>query len=105
MALFVPDHVRETFEPSTDHGGEDGEGRGVRYLEWSYDPDENDTTYITDYVVVIREEHQPVTVEHDQHIIGLFARDEWLRLLRETGFKADFVIDAFERYVFVARKP
>ena len=25
-ALFVPDHVRETFEPSTQQGGSDGEG-------------------------------------------------------------------------------
>jgi SAM-dependent methyltransferase len=105
MALFVPDEVRETFEPSTDHGGEDGEGRSVRYLEWSYDPDENDTTYITDYIVAIRDGDQPVKVVHDQHIIGLFARDEWLSLLSETGFEASFVLDTYERHVFVARKP
>lgn len=104
MALFVPDDVRETFEPSTEHGGEDGEGCGVRYLEWTYDPDENDTTTITDYVVVFREGDHHVTVEHDQHVLGLFPRDEWLRLLREVGFAADFVIDPFERHVFVARK-
>jgi SAM-dependent methyltransferase len=105
MALFVPDEVRETFEPSTDHGGEDGEGRSVRYLEWSYDPDDNDTTYITDYVIVIRDGNQPVKVVHDQHVIGLFARDDWLRLLSEIGFEANFEIDSFERHVFVARKP
>ena len=33
-ALFAPDHVRETFQPSTDHGGEDDGVRGLRYLEW-----------------------------------------------------------------------
>jgi SAM-dependent methyltransferase len=104
MALFVPDDVRETFAPSTDHGGEDGEGRSIRYLEWSYDPDESDTTYVTDYVFVYREGDQPVTVEHDQHILGLFAREDWLRLLREVGFTADFVIDPFERHVFVGRR-
>jgi hypothetical protein len=105
IALFVPDDVRETFEPWTDHDGEDGDGCSVRYLEWTYDPDENDTTYVTDYVVIVREANQPVTVTHDQHIIGLFARDDWLRLLSETGFKAEYVIDPFERHVFVARKP
>ncbi len=104
MALFIPDHVRETFQPSSEHGGEDGEGRSVRYLEWTYDPDEQDTTCITDYVFIFRELNQPVVVEHDQHVFGLFARDEWLRLLHETGFKADYVIDPFERHVFVARK-
>jgi SAM-dependent methyltransferase len=105
MALFVPDAVRETFEPSTDHGGEDGDGRAIRYLEWNYDPNEDDTTYITDYVIVMREGDQPVTVENDRHIIGLFPRDEWLRLLRASGFKADFVIDPFERHVFIGHKP
>jgi hypothetical protein len=104
MALFVPDHVRETFQPSTDHGGQDSEGRSVRYLEWSYDPDENDTTAITDYVFLFREGNQPVKVEHDQHIIGLFSRDEWLSLLSEAGFRAHFVMDPFDRHVFVAHK-
>ena len=106
MALFVPDAVRETFEPSTEHGGEDGEeGQGVRYLEWTYDPDESDSTYITDYVIIYREAGLPVTVEHDQHTLGLFSDDDWLRLLAEVGFKdARFVVDPYERHVFVARK-
>jgi hypothetical protein len=38
MAIFVPDEVAETFKASTDHGGSDGEGRSIRYLEWTYDP-------------------------------------------------------------------
>jgi ubiquinone/menaquinone biosynthesis C-methylase UbiE len=46
VALFVPDHVHETFTPSTEHGGHDGEQRALRYLAWSYDPDEQDTTYV-----------------------------------------------------------
>lgn len=33
VALFVPDHVRETFTPSTEYGGPDGEQRALRYLE------------------------------------------------------------------------
>jgi hypothetical protein len=38
-ALFEPDYVRETFKPSTRHGGHDGKDRALRYLEWTYDPD------------------------------------------------------------------
>jgi trans-aconitate methyltransferase len=105
MALFVPDEVRETFEPSTKHGGEDGAGRALRYLEWSYDPNETDTTYITHYVLIFREDNQPVQVVHDQHLFGLYSRDDWLRLLWEVGFRAHFVIDPFERHVFVGYKP
>src|SRR5215469_1605002 len=104
IAIFVPDEVSETFESSTDHGGSDGEGRSIRYLEWTYDPDETDTTIVTDYVFLLREGEQPVRVEHDQHITGLFSREQWLSILNDTGFRASFVIDPFDRHVFVARK-
>ena len=41
----VPDHVRENFQASTDHGGHDGTDRSLRYLEWTWDPDPADSTY------------------------------------------------------------
>jgi len=105
MALFVPDYVREIFQPSTEHGGHDGDGRALRYLEWTYDPDENDYTYITDYAYLLREDGHPAWVEHDQHICGLFSRDEWLSLLREVGFQPEIIRDAYDRDLFLARKP
>lgn len=105
VALFVPDHIRETFEPFTEQDGQDGEGRAIRYLEWTYDPDERDTLYTTDYVYILREDNQPVRIEHEQHICGLFPRTEWLRLIEETGFEATSVQDAYLREVFIARKP
>jgi SAM-dependent methyltransferase len=105
VALFVPDHVRETFEPSTEQGGQDGDERALRYLEWTYDPDDSDTTYTTEYVYLLREGNQPVRVEHEQHLFGLFPRAEWVRLLHETGFEAKIVRDHYGRDLFVARKP
>jgi len=105
QALFVPDYVRETFQPSTDHGGKDEAGRGLRYLEWVYDPDDQDTQYSTDYVYLLREGNQRTQVEHEQHICGLFPRAEWLRLLREVGFESDIIRDPFERELFLAHKP
>lgn len=105
MVLLVPDDVQETFEPDTDHGGHDGEGRSVRYLEWSDDPDPTDTTCIVDYVFILRESDQAPLVEHERHIVGLFPRDQWLSLLREVGFQPEYVIDPFERHVFIGRKP
>jgi SAM-dependent methyltransferase len=104
LALFVPDDVRETFAPSTDHGGTDGDRRSLRYLEWTYDPDESDSTYVTEYVYLLRLGNQPVQIEHDQHIFGLFTRADWLRLLKEVGFQAEVIRDPFERELFVARK-
>jgi SAM-dependent methyltransferase len=53
-AVFAPDHVRENFRPSTEHGGHDGPERGLRYLAWTWDPDPTDGTYVADYVPVAR---------------------------------------------------
>ena len=89
VALFVPDYVRETFKPRTDHGGHDGDRRGLRYLEWDWDPDPNDDTYVSDFAYLLRHEDGSVEVEHDRHVCGLFARDRWLSLLAEVGFRAE----------------
>lgn len=89
--LFAPDHVREHFRPSTDHGGHDGEGRSLRYLEWTWDPDPADTSYVVDYAYMLREGDGPVRVEGDRHVEGLFDRATWLRLLAGAGFEAEAV--------------
>ena len=45
--IVLPDYVREAFLPGTDQGGHDaGDGRGFRYLEWRWDPDPADDTYV-----------------------------------------------------------
>jgi SAM-dependent methyltransferase len=85
--LFAPDFVRETFRPSTDHGGHDGEGRSLRYLEWTWDPDPSDDTYLVDFAYLLREANGDVRTEHDRHVEGLFSRADWLRLLSEAGFE------------------
>lgn len=96
---------RETFEPSTEHGGHDGEGRALRYLEWAYDPDETDTTYVVEYAYVLREANRPVRVEHKHHVHGLFPCAKWLELLSAVGFEAEIVRDQYKRDIFVAHKP
>lgn len=100
----LPDHVRETFEPSTDHGGEDGpDGRALRYLQWTHDADPDDDIYEVDYVYVLREADGTVRVEHERHIEGLFATDSWLGWFRDAGLAATMEIDRWGRPVFVAR--
>jgi hypothetical protein len=88
VAVFAPDFVKETFRPHTDHGGHDGNGRALRYLEWSFDPDPDDTTCVTDFTYVLREGNGLPRCEGDRHVVGLFSRDVWLRLLAEAGFQA-----------------
>ena len=105
MAMFVPDSVGETFQPSTDHGGKDANGRALRYLEWSYDPEQHDSVYTTEFVFLLREGNESARVEHDRHICGLFPRSEWLSLLRSTGFQPEIIRDEYQRDIFVAHKP
>lgn len=104
LILIAPDSVRETFQPSTDHGGTDGDARSLRYLEWTYDPDVRDSTYITEFAYLLREGNQETQIEHDKHICGLFARADWTRLLQEVGFQPEIIRDPFARELFLARK-
>ena len=86
--VIAPDYIRETFEPETEMDGNDGEGRSIRYLEWVYDPDPDDTMYSVESVYLLREGAGPARVVHDHHVEGLFYRAQWLRWLDETGFDA-----------------
>ena len=90
-AIFCPDHVRERFRETTDHGGhdgKDGDPRSLRYLQWTWDPDPDDTWYVDDMAYLLREGADEPRVVHDRHVLGLFPRDTWLSLLADAGFDA-----------------
>lgn len=110
VALFVPDHVRETFEASTQHGGHDGRtSAALRYLMWTWDPDPGDTEYVADFAYLVRDETGSVRGMHDRHACGLFDRTTWLRLLGAAGFDPEVVPadhdEAEGAEIFVARRP
>ena len=85
--------------------------RGLRYLEWTWDPEPSDNTYVVDYAYLLRTADGAVRVEHDRHIEGLFARADWLRLLSAAGFEARSVpfehseLEPGTHEVFVAVRP
>ncbi len=84
-ALFCPTYLSETFRPETSHGGHDRMLRSLRYLEWTRDPDPNDTTIVTDFAYILSDA-AGVRVEYDHHVRGLFPRAVWLALLARQGF-------------------
>ncbi|MGJ3237986.1 MAG: class I SAM-dependent methyltransferase [Anaerolineae bacterium] len=104
MCLFAPDHIKETFEPSTEHGGHDGDSRQARYLEWSYDPDPDDETYCTDYAFILHEDGKAPRIEHELHTLGLFSRQNWIQLMQDIGFTVSAIEDDYERTIFIGRK-
>lgn len=90
LLLVVPDFFKETFKPSTDHGGHDVEGRSLRYLEWTYDDDESDTIVSTQYAYLIKEENGMIRQVNDWAIEGIFPRKTWEELLIQQGFSVSF---------------
>jgi SAM-dependent methyltransferase len=108
-ALFAPDRVRETFRPSTDHGGRDAGRRGARYVAWAWDPDPRDSRFTVDFAYLLRVEDGTVRVEHERHTEGLFSRDAWMQGLRDVGFAAESLPYEFSGYegrleVFIGRR-
>jgi SAM-dependent methyltransferase len=105
-ALILPDCVKETFEAKTSTGGEDApDGRGLRYLEWTWDPDSTDDTYEVAFAFLLREPSGTVHVDSDRHRLGLFPREAWLHWMRETGFSARSRIDPWSRDVLLGMRP
>jgi SAM-dependent methyltransferase len=92
FAVIVPDATSEGFEASTDWGGSDGaDGRSVRFLEWSFDPDPNDTVAQTEYSFVLRSADGTVTTRHETHHTGLFPEATWRRVIERAGLRVDVV--------------
>jgi len=110
-AQFQPDFVRESFAPGTETGGTDAGGRGMRYLEWWWDPDPADDTYLVEMAYLLRSADGAVEVAHDRHVMGLFPRSTWLELIAAAGFEAravPFEHDSFPagaHEVFLGLKP
>ena len=111
VAVFVPDHTREALEQQTSHGGNDSaDGRAVRYMEWTWDPDPVDTWVLTEFSFLLRDPGGSVRAVHESHRMGLFTRDEWLRIMVEAGFVATTVPevtseDRTPREFFVGHRP
>ena len=111
VAVLVPDDIAENYTPSTEHGGHDApDGRGIRYLGWSTDPDPSDATTTVEYAFLIRQPDGTVQVAHETHLLGLFPRATWLQVMTDAGFRARSVAevtteDRLPREFFVGVRP
>ncbi len=107
-AIFAPDCVRDTFSETTGILSADEDGRSLRGLEWSWDPDPGDDTFITEYVFLIRENGLVVTA-HDRHVEGLFTKATWTRVLAAAGYLVELterpLDDREVDKIFLCRRP
>jgi len=112
VVMFCPDNTAENLDFETDHGGHDGDGKAMRYLEWSSPGRPGTYECITDYVYILHEDGQEPRVLHDRHITGALPRQVWLDALAGAGFvdvqgrslvHSEVPEDALE--VFLARRP
>ena len=87
IALFVPDHVADTFRASGGRGGgSDASGRQASFEEWTWDPDPHDDWVRAEYEFVLRAADGTVQVIEEAHRLGAFHREQWLRMLAAAGF-------------------
>jgi SAM-dependent methyltransferase len=87
IAVFVPDHVADTFRAlSGGGGGRGGDGREASFKERTWDPDPADNWVQAEYEFVLRDADGTEQVVREVHRLGAFRRDTWLRLLADAGF-------------------
>ncbi|MBK5255448.1 MAG: class I SAM-dependent methyltransferase [Vicinamibacteria bacterium] len=104
--LVAPDCTRESYSSISHHGGNDGADRGLRYLEWNFDPNPYDTKYEVHFVYLLKDARGRVRAHQDVHEFGLFPNATWLRAFRKAGFRAQRVDDpVLRRDVFVGVRP
>jgi hypothetical protein len=89
VLIVGPDFYRETFKsPQTGHCTHTAGGTELTYFEYTYDPDPADTTIETIMHYFIREGDK-LHIERDHHVLGLFPKTAWLRLLEAAGFAVE----------------
>jgi SAM-dependent methyltransferase len=86
--LCLPDHTAETFRPGASSGGSDApDGRGARFLEWSWKSRPDDDTYTVAFSLLLRHAGGRVEHRHETHTLSAFPRAVWSAALREAGFR------------------
>jgi SAM-dependent methyltransferase len=110
--IVYAEQTKEQFEQNKTFArtGVDGD-TSVTLIENDYDPDPEDTTMEYTLVYLIRRDGK-LTIEKEQHIMGIFPLRVWTRILRFVGFEVErrkFTYSAewadLEYQLFLCRKP
>jgi SAM-dependent methyltransferase len=111
LVVVFPDVTVENFEPSTECGGTDGsDGRAVRYLEWTWDPDPTDSWAQTEYSFLLRYPDGRIETVHESHRGGLFTEKLWMEVIERVGLVPERHLEVTAeqrtpRTFFLGRRP
>ncbi|MHB9029953.1 MAG: class I SAM-dependent methyltransferase, partial [Candidatus Latescibacterota bacterium] len=84
--ITSPDYYRETFrDPHVEQYTRSSGDAQLTYVEYTWDPDPDDTSIETIMTYFIRERGS-LRIEHDRHITGLFPTSTWANLISAAGF-------------------
>jgi SAM-dependent methyltransferase len=87
VMLTIVEQTPEGFrQNSTRHWTRRQGNTEITFIENSFDPDPDDTTYESIFVLLIRRKGE-LEVEIDSHLGGIFAMDTWYEILRGVGFE------------------
>ena len=107
-AVFAPDGVKEAFRERAELLEATEGPRAIRGVEWKWDPDPADDTFVVDYALLLRDGHELRAV-HDRHLEGLFTTDTWLRVLGGAGYQVELIDRPFDDHetddIFLCRRP
>ena len=88
VLVTLPEELRSRFGQHRVHGETHARGNcSVTTVQVDFDPDPADTSFETTFVFLIRQAGQPLQVEADTHVCGLYDLEEVLAALREVGFE------------------
>ncbi len=88
LLLLAPDYFRDSFvSPQVYHMTRKNADCELTHVEYVHDPDPADTMVELIMTYFIRRD-QSLDIEFDRHVLGLFSRADWMRLLAEAGFQA-----------------
>ncbi len=100
VVITAPDNFKETFKsPQFESRTRSMNDIQLTYLEYTHDPDPEDTVIETIFTHIIRENND-VRIELDRLITGLFPKSTWVNIMTKSGFiyeERSFHIEACER--------
>ena len=92
--IFSPDYFLESFENyKVNHFTNSNETTTLTYIEYMYIPNPN-KTQIESILFYLINENGNLRIEQDKHIVGIFPKKLWIKLLLDADF-------SYEEYPYI----